>query len=88
MGIGTGRRPPGGAAAGQRVARVIGGVNAWHLSAKRRGLVMFPRFASVWRSARRGGGGGGGAPRGASPPTCDRLAESQSKTIPLKSRLF
>ena len=87
VGIGTGRRPPGGAAAGQRVARVIGGVNAGHLSATRRGLVVFPRFMSVWRSARRGGGGGG-APRGASPPTCDLPAESQSKTRPLKSRPF
>ena len=76
--VGTGKRPPGGAAAGQRVARVIGGVNTYHLSATRRGLVVFPRFASVCRTA--------AAAR--PPPHCVLPAESQSKNRPLKSRLF
>ena len=85
--VGTGKRPPGGAAAGQGVARVIVGVSTYHWSATRRGLVVFPRFASDRRSARRGGGGGG-APRRAGPPHCVLPAESQSKKRPLKSRLF
>ena len=55
--VGTGKRPPGGAAAGHRVAMMIGGVNTYHLSATRRGLVVFPRFASVRRTAAAGIGG-------------------------------
>ena len=53
VGVGTGKRPPGGAATGQGVGRVIGGVSTCHWSATRRGLVVFPRFA---RLAQRGGG--------------------------------
>ena len=78
VGVGTGKRPPGGAAAGQRVARVIGGVNAYHCSASVRGLVVFPRFASVCRTA-AAGGGGGGAP---SAPLCSSCRVTVQKQTP------
>ena len=61
VGVGTRRRPPGGAEADQRVARVIGGVNAWHLSATRR-LVVFPRLRTF------------GAPRGGAAASAALLA--------------
>jgi hypothetical protein len=76
--VGTGKRPPGGAATGQGVARVIGGVSTYHWSATRRGLVVFPRFASVWRTAAAGGGGGGAR----SAPLCSSVRVTVQKKTP------
>jgi hypothetical protein len=78
--VGTGKRPPGGAAAGQRVARVMGGVNTYHLSATRRGLVVFPRFASVCRTA-AAGGGGGGAPSAPLRSSCRVTVQKQTPKV-------
>jgi hypothetical protein len=63
---------------------VIGGVNTYHLSATRRGLVVFPRFASVCRTAAAGGGGGGGALR----PTVFLLRGHSPKTDPQSPDFF
>jgi hypothetical protein len=79
VGVGTGKRTPGGAAAGHRVAMVIGGVNTYHLSATHRGLVVFPRFASVRRTAAAAIGGGC-----ALRPTAFFLQSHRPKTGPSK----
>ena len=68
----------GGAAAGQRVARVIGGVSTYHWSATRWGLVVFPRFASVCRTAAAAGGGGGAR----SAPLCSSVRVTVQKKTP------
>ena len=81
VGVGTGKRPPGGAAAGQRFARVIGGVNTYHLSATLwRCFRNLRAFGAPWRLA--------AAAAARCPPHCVLPEESPSKNRPLKSRLF
>ncbi len=58
----------------------MGGVNTYHLSATRRSLVVFPRFASVCRTA-AAGGGGGGAPSAPLRSSCRVTVQKQTPKV-------
>ena len=78
-GGGHGKAPARGPAAGQRVARVIGGVNTYHLSATLwRCFRNLRAFGAPWRRA---------AAAARCPPHCVLPEESPSKNRPLRRDL-